>query len=552
MWTTRLLIPQRPQQLASVIRRQLSSSTTTTNRRRRITYLTDVEGDAAYLNRHIENSKVLRFDDSSSKNMIDFSCPHAMLIYGGDVWDKGGSDLYVIRQLLHLKQKYPDRVHFIMGNRDINKMRISQELSSSHHDGVWWIRTTNKGRGNKPDPTGSKSERLKWILAHTMGSPNAFELRRSELKRERENNNNNNNNNNTIVSDEDVLQSYLDSCHAQTGEMGQYLSQAHLCFKLGKLLVMHGALPWMVPNQQQYDTTTRSNLATPWLSSNKEEEETAHYTNSYNGNNAINEWLNALSKFAQSQIQQWKLAADTKIPTNDVWSSKGGFDYWPASQQQQQQQDNTTTTMHSYAGLLQYGMGWLPTEERIPTVVYSSWTQSGMPRQFFSLGSSQEAESTTKFMNDLDVKVILSGHQPQGDLPTPIRLDDDKLILACDTSYSGDVQWFIANDNDNSSKATAVVGARGPVAVCEVLIDQCVETGTIESVTHHGVLSNGRSFESTNLMETTATVGRLATDDDAPDTTRDWWVKANFVDGSQLLTTSEGYGVVNSITSSRR
>ena len=151
-------------------------------------------------------------------------------------------------------------------------------------------------------------------------------------------------------------------------------------------------------------------------------------------------------------------------------------------------------------------------------------------------------------------KVILSGHQPQGDLPTPIRLDDDKLILACDTSYSGDVQWFIANDDDNSSKAAAVVvGARGPVAVCEVLIDQCVETGTIESVTHHGVLSNGRSFESTNLMETTATtVGRLATDDDAPDTTRDWWVKANFVDGSQLLTTSEGYGVVNSITSSRR
>jgi hypothetical protein len=35
-------------------------------------------------------------------------------------------------------------------------------------------------------------------------------------------------------------------------------------------------------------------------------------------------------------------------------------------------------------------------------------------------------------MNDADIQVILSGHQPQGDLPTPIRIGHDKLIMACE------------------------------------------------------------------------------------------------------------------------
>ena len=173
----------------------------------------------------------------------------------GDIWDKGGSDLYVLRQLLSLHARYPHRVHFIMGNRDINKMRIIDELgipsSDIHkqddlmpqpHDGVYWLgRTLCSGLPADPGanvvPSTSAAERLKWMLQRTMGSVDAFELRRSELKRERIAIMNGtaavsnpaasnaakqaDEGNNLSVTDDEVAQSYIRSCNPVYGIMGQ-------------------------------------------------------------------------------------------------------------------------------------------------------------------------------------------------------------------------------------------------------------------------------------------------------------------------------------------
>jgi hypothetical protein len=126
-----------------------------------ITYLTDVEGDAAYLDRYVHQSKVLHFRACSKRSdefpydkCIDFNKDNAMLVYGGDVWDRGGSDLYVIRQILDLQKRHPGRVHLIMGNRDLNKMRILSELGCAEgkmpiHEGVYWL----KGTGRPGDPS---------------------------------------------------------------------------------------------------------------------------------------------------------------------------------------------------------------------------------------------------------------------------------------------------------------------------------------------------------------------------------------------------------------
>lgn len=42
-------------------------------------------------------------------------------MYGGDAFDHG-DDLTFARLLLDFKARYPDRVHLMLGNRDLNKL----------------------------------------------------------------------------------------------------------------------------------------------------------------------------------------------------------------------------------------------------------------------------------------------------------------------------------------------------------------------------------------------------------------------------------------------
>jgi hypothetical protein len=54
--------------------------------------------------------------------------------------------LAFLHDLLSLKDRHPLRVHFVLGNRDINKMRLAAELApdnwlpAAQHPGVYWRR----------------------------------------------------------------------------------------------------------------------------------------------------------------------------------------------------------------------------------------------------------------------------------------------------------------------------------------------------------------------------------------------------------------------------
>jgi hypothetical protein len=87
-------------------------------------YATDVEGNISYWHRYIDHSQVLFRNDAGILELRE----DCFFVYGGDTCDRGCGDLQVLKDLISLKETYPTRVHLLMGNRDINKLRFSVAL----------------------------------------------------------------------------------------------------------------------------------------------------------------------------------------------------------------------------------------------------------------------------------------------------------------------------------------------------------------------------------------------------------------------------------------
>jgi hypothetical protein len=125
-----------------------------------IGYATDIEGNFDYWSRYIELSKILNRLPNGELELQD----KCHFVYGGDVVDRGPGDLRVLSDLVGLKKSYPERVHFIMGNRDINKMRIPAELHAASlrfPSKVYWIKSDLAEPNSSENDT--VADRLKWV-----------------------------------------------------------------------------------------------------------------------------------------------------------------------------------------------------------------------------------------------------------------------------------------------------------------------------------------------------------------------------------------------------
>ncbi len=92
----------------------------------KIGYVTDIEGDRKFWWKYVKMSKILDIvPDNDEKQQEKFKVilkPHCHFVFGGDINDQYDGDIEVVEEVLKLKRQYPDRVHFILGNRDINKL----------------------------------------------------------------------------------------------------------------------------------------------------------------------------------------------------------------------------------------------------------------------------------------------------------------------------------------------------------------------------------------------------------------------------------------------
>jgi hypothetical protein len=101
-----------------------------------VSFITDVEGNWEYFCRFVGISEALSFADGSD-GLGATGCMEVNLadgwtfVHGGDCADKGPGTIRFVTTLLALKFKYGDRVVLLLGNRDINKMRLSSELADA-------------------------------------------------------------------------------------------------------------------------------------------------------------------------------------------------------------------------------------------------------------------------------------------------------------------------------------------------------------------------------------------------------------------------------------
>ena len=125
-----------------------------------MSYFTDVEGNLAYFNRFrslqalkscasqslthairfMEISQVLKWDIDINTGerqigFVDEPRKKRYVVFGGDLFDKGNGDIRLAHLFLKFKSRFPDRVFFLVGNRDINKIKLTAELDQSEVEG---------------------------------------------------------------------------------------------------------------------------------------------------------------------------------------------------------------------------------------------------------------------------------------------------------------------------------------------------------------------------------------------------------------------------------
>lgn len=179
-----------------------------------IAFITDIEGMWERLDAFVRDNPYVEWAGTDLRVK-----PGALFVFGGDAIDRGPWGRRVVATLLEAKRKQPDQVVLLAGNRDLNKLRLTREL-------------TGHPPHKMPDDVRQKSrgDQLKWIFSNTMGASGAFEHRRTELKAERRGD-----------GDDDVVQSFLDDV-SDEGPIREYLREAQLALRVGPTLFVHGGV----------------------------------------------------------------------------------------------------------------------------------------------------------------------------------------------------------------------------------------------------------------------------------------------------------------------
>mmetsp|Transcript_5981 Transcript_5981/g.8457 ORF Transcript_5981/g.8457 Transcript_5981/m.8457 type:complete len:568 (+) Transcript_5981:250-1953(+) len=455
-----------------------------------IEYVSDIEGNWEYFTSLIERSSVIQFDridngnkgkQNTNNNNIeanntdddddnptstcrygDFDenyslslAPNTMLVHGGDSPDKGPGDIRVVKALLQLKRKYPDRVFLICGNRDINKLRFMSELHDTEVNtstDIYWdpkAPTLSEYRKKNPPPDHTSSEavasaravsKLKWILECTMGSQTTFETRRMELNTLK----NVGGGDSDVTDDDEVLQSFRDSVNPSGDDpwMLEYLRYGQLMLIIGDCLFVHGGIDDKCLDQVPGRSSSAATAT------------------------GLESWCVALNQFYSDMILEFE---NEPFWSQPALSSSSEGDHH--GEHQKLKQNCSTRRTRGGELLMDYG---LPGGNGGATIVCCSHVVNG--------NWVRPDRATVQYLVNGGISRLFVGHTPSGDCPGAITVDgatptrtptnnDSNVndegntgatisIFACDTSYSDVKAEKISNPANNRGNALSNVFIR--------------------------------------------------------------------------------------------
>jgi hypothetical protein len=390
-------------------------------------YLTDVEGNLDYFHKYVRLSKVIAWVDSK-KNRLKFKQDNSMFVFGGDAQDRGIGDIRFTNLLLDFKKEYPDRVEFIIGNRDANKIRIYSELSekinnnsahlSKYDKFPYWVnkkeRVTLRNYLEQNNYEINIVNRLKYILEYTMGSSGSFEKRRAELAILL-------NKSASSISDEDIVASFLNSVaphpvnvkNTNDNYLLKYLQYGKIAYIFGEHIFVHGAI-------------NKNNMG--YVPSGGKLIEDVHL------------WVSSLNNWYHKELNEYMLNPEC-----------GGI----------------TKKRKGYK-IIDYSV---PSDNR--TVVYSDNLKNGNGNYINS--------KVIKYLNKSGIHSIISGHKPHGDCPLVLR-SKNLTAVSADTSYSDKghmSKWGV--DNRGNAVCEVLLYTNGDIQIHGILCDNSKYNYIIEN-----------------------------------------------------------------------
>ncbi len=334
-------------------------------------YLTDLEGRFEPVQNNI-NNRNLSLDGNGQ---LDFTSPDTKLVYGGDLMDRGPHSIKLLKMFNALKNKYPDRVTFLLGNRDLNKLSFSldrEEKMAKLQDPKYrdflqkvYISLDVNTQQNQTLESINTVENQIQFWAESYGLTKTIEFHQQEMRELSK----------SEVTYSEASLDFADMITNPNREYIKYIKNGQLVHSEGSVVYVHGGLP----------------------------SQNGFLPDSATIHEDFNSWSADLNKWGKIQINEF-----VKGLVEGQLNSKG-------------------KKLSIYGDAL-YDSVIKKTWNHDNSVVYG-------PRYKENGNFRLPQESTLTWLKANNKDMVILGHSPAGNVPTPLRSKDILYVMA-DTSYS--------------------------------------------------------------------------------------------------------------------